>query len=92
MNHLTNERGEKIYSVGQDGSMARMREKYPDTLPKLIKCIKEFDYDRYKYVPVAGARILEGNLREIIKVNDVSKEDCPMLLTAAKYYAKNQKP
>lgn len=79
MNHITNERGEKVYAIGQEGSMARMRVEYPDTLSELIKRINE----------PGDQRDIERDLRVILNRNGVGPKDCPMLLTAAKYYAKN---
>jgi len=84
MKAFVNELGQPMRAIGQDGSMARMMEKYPVTLPKLIQRIH--NSDAWSDVPDT---CLERDLRFILEDNNVPHDDCPNLLTAARFYAKH---
>lgn len=75
MNHVTNERGEIIIAVGQEGSAARMSTKYPDTIIHLIKAWKNNEPLLRQY--------------QIAQECKVQLEDVSPLLKSARYYFNN---
>jgi hypothetical protein len=51
MRKIINERGEEVVAIGEWGSIARIEQKYPDTLKALtfrVVCENKFDYQLLK--------------------------------------------
>jgi len=82
MNHIINESGEKVISVGQDGSHARIKEQFDYTLPLMIEAINN------QWVKGGLERHLDYSvLEDIMVASDIHDSMHSALIRSSYFYS-----
>lgn len=85
MNKITNQSGEIVIAIGENFSMARMKQLYNLTMPKLIQRI----HNSNAWSSIKDSS-LDRDLCFLIEDDNIPNEHRQTLLLAAKYYCNEE--